>query len=340
MDSKIYSRTEPMLLPYYPRLIHQSMQELGFSSDALFKGVGVSAENLEDETFRLTIEQHERFVLRALEISKDPHLAIRLARIQDNSKANLALMAAASSGDIAKALHLIVRYNRIVTRVFSIRSIDTDDEKALELDSYLEHDSVMYFAIGAFALFLDKFFREGLAGAHLVHGVDVSFSMPKGFRERSAEYPFPIRFDCPHNRVYLNADLLVQPLYKADPQTTRLLIEMCDQQLEEADAERGIVGAVKSVVVGNIASPPKLDDAARMLGVSSRGLRRKLAESGTSYKKILDSLRVRMATKLLRETEVPISSIAYELGFSNPSDFGRSFKRCSGVSPSAIRAHK
>ena len=108
-------------------------------------------------------------------------------------------------------------------------------------------------------------------------------------------------------------------------------------QLEEAEAESGLVGSVKSLLIDRIASPPKLDEAAKLLGLSARGLRRKLEQSGTSYQKLLDSLRARIASRLLRDTDEPVSSIAYELGFDNPSDFGRAFKRWTGQSPSSLR---
>ena len=138
-------------------------------------------------------------------------------------------------------------------------------------------------------------------------------------------------------RIYFNKELLHQPMKQADPQTVRLLLEMSERQLEEADAEMSFVGAVKSILINQVASPPKLYDAAKLLGVSSRGLRRKLEESGTTYHNILDSGRLKMATKLIKETDAPISSIAYELGFSSASDFGRAFKKWSGQSPAAVR---
>ena len=337
MDSHLYTRTEPILLPYYPRLVYLYLLEQGYNDEQLFNGMDLSPEKLHDEKYRLSIEQHEQFILRVLNITKDPHFAIQLGNHQDASAANFAILTAANSGKISKALHMITRYNKIFTRVFSISSLETNRDAVMNIDTLLEHESVIYFAISALVLFLDRFFLDVSNGTHLVERVELSISEPEGFRDVNDEFAFPFTFDHDRIKVYFNTTLLDRRIKQADPQTVRLLMEMSERQLEEAEAEMSFVGAVKSILIDQIVSPPKLDDAAKLLGVSSRGLRRKLEHSGTSYQKILDSVRLKMATKLIKESDAPIASIAYELGFGSSSDFGRAFKKWSGRSPSSIR---
>ncbi len=337
MPGQILMRSEPVLLPYYPRLVFLWLVELGYDEKTLFEGLDFTADDLQDERFRLSIEQHEHFILRALSVSNNPHLAVRLAGMYDPSKANVALMAVANSGRISKALDMITRYQRLFTRVFCLRLVGSDDDPAMEVESLLEHRSVIYFSITAFVLVLDNFFLRVLGGTHLIKSVALGFPEPAGFDKVRAEFGFPLFFDQPMTRIYFDRSCLDQPLKQSDPQTVRLLLEMSERQLQEAEAETSFVGAVQALLIEHLASPPKLDDAARLLGVSSRGLRRKLAASGTGYQKLLDSVRLKMALRLLTGTEMPVSSIGYELGFENASDFGRAFKRWSGQSPASMR---
>ncbi|CAA0121199.1 putative HTH-type transcriptional regulator [Halioglobus japonicus] len=338
MDSQFYTRSEPILLPYYPRLVYLLLLELGYDDEQIFGGLDICADRLHDEKYRLSVEQHEQFILRVLGITQNPHFAIQMGKWQDSFTPNLALITVANSGKISKALHLITRYNKIVTRVFSIRSVEADDCVVMEIETHLEHDSVVYFSISAFVLFLDHFFLDVLKGSHLVKRVELAVSKPDGFAGVSGEFAFPMTFGHARTRVHFDNTLLDQPMKQADPQTVRLLIEMSERQLQEAEAELSFVGAVKSLLIEQIASPPKLNDAAKQLGISSRGLRRKLEQSGTSYQKVLDSVRLKMANRLIEETDAPIASIAYELGFDNASDFGRAFKKWSGQSPSSVRS--
>ena len=333
----MYTRTEQILLPYYPLLVYLELREQGFDDRQIFDGSSLSVEKLHDEKYRLSIEEHEHFILHVLAITKNPNLAIQLAKQQDPSTANLALITVANSGKISTALHMIERYNKNFTRVFSISSLETDNHGTMDIETHLEHDSVVYFSISAFVLFIDKFFLESLKGAHLIQQVELAISKPTDFDAISDEFPFPMKFNQSSFRIYFNKELLDKKMKHADPQTVRLLTEMSDRQLAEAEAEMSFIGSVKSVLLGRISSPPKLDEAAKILGVSSRGLRRKLEASGTTYQSILDSVRLKVATKLIKETASPISSIAYELGYSNASDFGRAFKKLSGQSPASIR---
>ena len=337
MEPPLYTRTEPILLPYFPRLFYLALREQGFEDEQIFEGMDLGVDQLHDETYRLSIEQHEQFILRMLELTEDPHFALRLADLQDSSASNLPMLAAANSGQIAKALHMIAHYNKIITRVFTVHMREDTESPRMDVTVHVDHDQVAYFAVSSLALFLCRFFRKVLDGATLVSRLDLSVAEPEGFGSVREQFPFEVRFNQPHSCIHLDGQHLERPMRQADPQTVRLLTDMAEQQLREAEAETSLVGAVKLLLIDQIASPPKLDEAAQFLGLSSRGLRRKLAESGTTYQGVLDSVRLAMAKRLIKETDAPISSIAYELGFTHPSDFGRAFKKWSGQPPSAYR---
>lgn len=333
----LLSRAEPVLLPFYPRQIYLALVELGVDADELFLGLGFGPQQLEDEHYRLTIAQHEAFILRAMELTGDAHLSLRLSLEQEIHTSNLALLTIANSGQIALALRAITRYFRIITRVFQIRALETDAQAVMDIELILDHDLVSYFAVSSFALFVDRFFARVLDGAHLVERVELTVPVPEGFEPVRERFPFEMVFSKPRTRLCFHKELLDRPLRQADPQTVRLLTETTERQLQALEAETSLVGAARALLVDHIASPPKLTEAARALNLSSRGLRRKLAEAGTSYQKLMDEVRLRLATRMLTETATPIATVADELGFANASDFARAFKRWSGRPPSALR---
>ncbi|NGP75849.1 DUF4242 domain-containing protein [Balneolaceae bacterium YR4-1] len=74
------------------------------------------------------------------------------------------------------------------------------------------------------------------------------------------------------------------------------------------------------------------------IGLSRAQLYRKLnSMSNTSPVQFLRDVRLRYALNLIKERELTISEIAYELGFSNPSYFAKCFKEKYGISPSKIK---
>jgi AraC-like DNA-binding protein len=309
----------------------------GYSCDQVLGGLGIQAEQLNDEEFRLSIEQHERFILRTLDLTGDPHFIVRLFQRRDPTPVNLALLAIANGGQVGHALHLITRYSKIFTRTLSIRSFEIDEQVIMHLEPHLEHSSVIYFALSNFILFLDLFFCRVLEGTHLLTRIEMSVPEPPGFNKFSNVFGVPITFSHEHTSVYFDRSLLDRSMKQADPQTVRLLMEIVERQLGEVDAETSFEGVVNALIAERISSPPGLEEAARILGLSARSLRRKLAKSNTTYQRQVDSVRSRMAMQLLRHGRTSVSAVARALGYENPSDFSRAFKRWTGRPPSAIR---
>lgn len=95
-----------------------------------------------------------------------------------------------------------------------------------------------------------------------------------------------------------------------------------------------LVSALRRVVcaalAGGMASG---DEAARSLNLHRRTLSRRLRAQGTTFQRVLDSVRFEVACKLLADADRPMSEVSARLGYGEPSTFGRAFRRWSGTSP-------
>lgn len=108
--------------------------------------------------------------------------------------------------------------------------------------------------------------------------------------------------------------------------------------------EIGIQELVRAMIYqrlgsGQIAQHP----IARAIGVSSRTLRRRLADEGTCFQQIVDDCRMRQAAHEFRKRRpISIAQTALRLGYSEHSTFTRAFARWSGMAPQefiATREH-
>lgn len=78
---------------------------------------------------------------------------------------------------------------------------------------------------------------------------------------------------------------------------------------------------------------PHLDDMAAQLHMSDRSFRRRLAQLGSSYQRLVDQVRCQRAVELILANELDIEAIAESLGYSDVSHFRQSFKHWIGHPP-------
>jgi len=83
---------------------------------------------------------------------------------------------------------------------------------------------------------------------------------------------------------------------------------------------------------------PSVELAAEIVCTTVRTLQRRLRQYDLSYSDILEQLRFEEAKHLLRDRDVKMIDAAYALGYSDPSNFTRAFRRMAGVSPRQFRA--
>ena len=85
-------------------------------------------------------------------------------------------------------------------------------------------------------------------------------------------------------------------------------------------------------------SDASLPRAARAVSRAPRSLQRDLAEARSSFQAELDGARIRLAKRLLVETDSSLTEIAYDVGCASPQHFSTLFRRVVGARPSAWRA--
>jgi AraC-like DNA-binding protein len=84
---------------------------------------------------------------------------------------------------------------------------------------------------------------------------------------------------------------------------------------------------------------PQFAEIARSLDRSERTLARSLAQSGLTYREIVDRVRMSMAQDFLLRAGLAVGAVSERLGYSDVSAFVRAFRRCFGVPPDQWRRH-
>ena len=94
-----------------------------------------------------------------------------------------------------------------------------------------------------------------------------------------------------------------------------------------------------AIVEHEYAADLSLDDIARRLASSRRQLQRAYSEIGnTTFRDHLTRVRMERAAELLGRRSVTVREVANRVGYRQPAQFAKAFRREKGVAPSDFRA--
>lgn len=104
---------------------------------------------------------------------------------------------------------------------------------------------------------------------------------------------------------------------------------------------RSSVGDLLTHIDRTLSSRLTLDDLARRAGLSRSNFTREFrAALGISPHQYIESRRIETAKRMLGDTDLDLSFIAQETGYSSQSHFSANFRRQVGVTPTGFRAQR
>lgn len=83
---------------------------------------------------------------------------------------------------------------------------------------------------------------------------------------------------------------------------------------------------------------PRLSRLCRRLHLSRRSLQRRFHDHDATYEGVLRAVLLHKAFALLEDDERPITTVALELGYTDPAHFTRAFRAWTGQTPRAWRS--
>ena len=147
----------------------------------------------------------------------------------------------------------------------------------------------------------------------------------------------PVYFNSAFTGVRFHRKHLVVPM----PDENHASHQMLLKSLEDAKVRKPAKFSMKESIMQFLDAMrfryPDQETVAKELNVSPRKLRYCLKDENTTYKSIVSDLKKRDAYQCLSEG-MSIGQVALELGYDDPSNFTRAFRKWYGVSPSDFRA--
>ncbi|WP_306320333.1 MULTISPECIES: AraC family transcriptional regulator [unclassified Streptomyces] len=158
--------------------------------------------------------------------------------------------------------------------------------------------------------------------------VDLAFPEPRGGEQPAALDGAPVRYGAGTTALVYDAAFLDHPLPHGNPHTAQICRELCERLVaQRAGGGSGAARTVRRHLLAGGGPDPGIEHVARRMNLTSRTLRRRLAAEGTTYRRLLDDVRLTLVQDGLRHERLSAAELAHRLGYSEPSSFMRAFRR-------------
>lgn len=335
-----WSLTEPLVPVNIPATMIRVGAEKGIACNVLLQNTGISPEQLSDPAARLTYQQILLLAGNLVREYPAETLGLDLGKAININQFGMLGYAILSCADLRSALRLGLKYHSLVDPAFTFEVVDQGETTAVRLTSHIPLEHMYRLMCDVFiAIFatLARFLTGKEINAREVH---LNHPVPSYAHEYQGLFNCPVLFDQPRTEFIIDSILLDTPLAMADQATAAMAESQCEEILARMGPKEGIVAKVRRILLSNPGTFPPVDVVASHLATSTRTLSRSLQDVGTSYQRILDEVRKEMAIEYLRNSSLPIEEIAALVGYSDPSNFRKAFRRWTQHAPSYYREER
>jgi AraC-like DNA-binding protein len=318
-------------------LIARALPTYGCDPEPLFTAAGIDINELARPTARFPVSRMQHLWQLAVEQTGDACFGLTAAsQFQPAALHGLGL-AWLASDTLRNALTRLARYSRLISTAARISLQDTADGVNLVVLPPAESTEFVHAALDAgMAVFL-RMCRT--TGGSEITPVRVTLMRPEpDCADRfSEEFGALIEYGADANVLAFDREHVDAVLPNANPELARINDQTVVDYLARFDRE-SVTLLVRAKIIEQLPDgTPNQGAIADSLHVSLRSLQRRLKDENTNYKSLLETTRQELAVHYIQHSGRTIGEITYLLGFSEPSNFARAFKRWTGRSPADFR---
>jgi len=321
----------------YILILIDMVESQGCERKKLLAGTSLANTKLSSIGARISDADFNQLVMNAQTLTGDPALGLKLG-LRLNLSAHAVLgQAFMTCQDLAQAMHLFLKYCHLLASGLDLEFETIGKQCVLTLVTTPTEASSIEFAYELLYGALINTLRGLLNAPDLSLRMELPYPEPAHSDFYYKVFGPDVHFDSVRGRILFHRDLLDTPLPSSNPVLRNLYEAECARLLSDLEEGGSVAEQTLRLLRKFEGQYPQMPQIASMLNVSPRTYRRRLDEEQQSFQKLLDQVRSEHATRYLQNTRLPLSTIAYMVGFSDASNFRRAYLKWTGISPRKVR---
>ncbi len=318
--------------------IVQALEMGGVDCRSVFAALDLDYAALEDADARFSQDNMTRLWRRAVELSGNPAIGLNMAKVVRPASFHVVGYALMSSRTLKEGFTRLVRYQRIIAEGADLSFRPLAQGYGLILS--IHGDTLPPARQSA-----EASLAYALAFCRWMTGKPISplricfqGDPPADLEPYKQVFQAPLQFNSEHYALlFAPADMEI-PLPTANVALAQLHDRFAGEYLARFSDSR-VTHQARQVLCRLLPQgEPKRESVAQALCLSQRTLQRRLQEEGSSFQQLLEDTRRELVVQYLAQPNLTLLEIAYLLGFADPSNFFRAFRRWFACTPGEYRA--
>jgi AraC-like DNA-binding protein len=323
-----------MLKPDFLR-IHKGLEQLGVETGSLYRALGIRERDFLNEGRGVSMSLYLELLNLAAKVSDQPFLGASLGKISDPDDLGIMSYLIRNAPDFEGWTDLLSSYLHLVSPGAETGLIREGDRSILtynfpsftaELCRQDVEGTLVQYAETLRSFVKDKNWKP--VHVYFQHSSPEDVDTLHGFLSED------MSFDHYFNGICFPTEFLFRPISHADPRLLSILEKQVKNSANRLGGNSDLLRELTLLISTSIGERNlSIDRVAPHVGMSRRTLHRRLAEQGTSFSELRDSVFARVSKEILSTTSASVTEIAHQLGYSDASAFNRAFKRLTGHAP-------
>lgn len=324
----------------YGVMLCLAVRRYGGNPDAVLAGTGVSEATMRSDRRYLPFEILRRLTLVLQAGRPSPTLGLEIGADAPISAHGPITTATIASPTLGHAVDLVARYAFARSQALDFVILENERSTSLVVRERFDFGDVRETILQAVLIMLERLLAAVVGSPRL--GAVYHFPFPDrgGAAIRAALLEGEARFAARHLALEFSPELLALPALMPDEMVYAAARRHCDFELAEALGDRrdNLLALLRRRLSSAGDGFPTLEALAAEIGISPRTLIRRLRALGTTYQGLRDQSRRDLAEWYLRHSDLSVERVAERLGYVDTSNFSRSFRRWTGITPRDYRA--
>ena len=312
------------------------LEELGVRASAVLRRAGLPQAFAEQP--RVLLNTEELFALwRAIgEVAGNPAIGLLLGTESKTERFHPVGLAALSSENFGAAIDRMARYKQL-TCPEQIVQEKHSDQWSIQFHWLLADEIEPLVLIECAFAWVLSIARQGTGTRLTPQRVEL-------IQPRAHAKTIERHFGCPlvcgaeRNALIFRAADAHRPFVTRNAELLAMLAPQFEEELKRNNGDENFVERVRVSIQQKLTGRrPSIDDIADALHLSSRTLQRRLQDEGSSFQRVLDQARHRLARHYLNNSVLELNEAAYLLGYEDGNSFVRAFRTWEGVPPARWR---